>query len=54
MPTLPLAALADRAGPEPDDSALYYGDTAAILWTSGTTGRSKGVMQSHNTWIKAA
>jgi crotonobetaine/carnitine-CoA ligase len=54
VPILPLAALADRQGPEPDDSALYYGDTAAILWTSGTTGRSKGVMQSHNTWIKAA
>ncbi|MBW2374151.1 MAG: AMP-binding protein [Deltaproteobacteria bacterium] len=54
VPTLPLAALADRHGPEPDDNALYYGDTAAILWTSGTTGRSKGVMQSHSTWIKAA
>ncbi|MCP4004284.1 MAG: AMP-binding protein [bacterium] len=39
---------------EPDDSELYYGDTAAVLWTSGTTGRSKGVMQSHNVWINAA
>jgi carnitine-CoA ligase len=24
------------------------------LWTSGTTGRSKGVMQSHNVWFQAA
>lgn len=39
---------------EPDDAGLHYGDTAAVLWTSGTTGRSKGVMQSHNVWIRAA
>jgi len=32
----------------------HYGDTVAILWTSGTTGKSKGVMQSHNTWLRAA
>lgn len=35
-------------------SDVSYGDTSAVLWTSGTTGRPKGVMQSHNAWIRAA
>jgi crotonobetaine/carnitine-CoA ligase len=41
---------------EPLDSdyvAQDYGDTCAILWTSGTTGKSKGVLQSYNSWIRA-
>jgi carnitine-CoA ligase len=36
------------------DVSVSYGDTSAVLWTSGTTGRPKGVMQSHNAWIRAA
>jgi crotonobetaine/carnitine-CoA ligase len=36
------------------DVTVGYGDTSAVLWTSGTTGRPKGVMQSHNAWVRAA
>ncbi|MGI9293533.1 MAG: AMP-binding protein [Pseudomonadales bacterium] len=36
-----------------DYTDMNYGDTCAILWTSGTTGISKGVMQSYNSWVRA-
>ena len=49
-----LAELATHPDVEPDMSYQHYGDTAAVLWTSGTTGKPKGVMQSHNVWIRAA
>ncbi|MFL6090152.1 MAG: AMP-binding protein [Aeromicrobium sp.] len=29
----------------------HFGQTTAVLWTSGTTGKSKGVMQSNRTWL---
>jgi crotonobetaine/carnitine-CoA ligase len=41
----------DLSHPEPE---VHPGTTAAVLWTSGTTGRSKGVMQSHAAWLRAA
>ncbi|MBV1918095.1 MAG: AMP-binding protein [Sphingomonadaceae bacterium] len=37
-----------------DMSFIDYGDVNAVLWTSGTTGKSKGVMQSHNVWLYSA
>ena len=36
----------------PDLSAFHYGDTCAVIWTSGTTGRSKGVLVSYNGWLR--
>ena len=39
---------------EPPAIAIHYGDTSSILWTSGTTGKSKGVLQPHNVWINTA
>jgi crotonobetaine/carnitine-CoA ligase len=39
---------------EPQVPDIAYGDTSSILWTSGTTGKSKGVLQPHNVWINAA
>lgn len=43
--------LSDQCVSSNDVSAC---DTSAIIWTSGTTGRSKGVMLSHNMWVNAA
>ena len=54
LPAVSLAELERAPAKEIDDGELFLGSTAAILWTSGTTGRSKGVMQSHNVWIRAA
>ncbi len=35
-----------------DLSDLDVSDTVSIVWTSGTTGKSKGVMLNHNNWIR--
>lgn len=45
-------ALLDHSPIVPNYDDMNYGDTCAVLWTSGTTGKSKGVMQSHNSWIR--
>ncbi len=51
---VPLAELAASSDTEPETRHVDHGDAAAVLWTSGTTGRPKGVIQSHNVWIRAA
>ena len=48
-----LDSLYVKGAGEPDMSALSTGDTCSVLWTSGTTGKAKGVMQSHNVWFNA-
>lgn len=51
---LNLSHFIQLKGDEPENIDIFYGDTSSILWTSGTTGKSKGVLQPHNVWINAA
>jgi crotonobetaine/carnitine-CoA ligase len=53
VPAIDIAEFARPDEREPD-VPVSHGDTAAVLWTSGTTGRPKGVMQSHSAWIHGA
>lgn len=51
----PVATYAQLAASEPrpnEPGDTDAGDLCAILWTSGTTGRSKGVMQCYNNWVR--
>lgn len=49
-----LRDLAQRMPEGFEPVTAHYGDVASVMWTSGTTGRSKGVMQSHNAWVRSA
>src|SRR5207248_6984546 len=36
------------------DVTVDYRDVTAVMWTSGTTGKPKGIMQTHSSWLMGA
>jgi acyl-CoA synthetase (AMP-forming)/AMP-acid ligase II len=46
-----LESLIESDGPDPDPVEIDPEDLAGIYFTGGTTGRPKGVMLSHRSWI---
>ena len=50
---LPYGVLETGSTAEPAGT-VSADDISAVMWTSGTTGRSKGVLQSHSAWLAAA
>ncbi|MDR5777321.1 MULTISPECIES: AMP-binding protein [unclassified Caballeronia] len=51
--SLAYGALADNGDPAGPDTAVAPGDEAHLVYTSGTTGRAKGVLSSHRRTLKA-
>jgi crotonobetaine/carnitine-CoA ligase len=50
---LPFAVLDTGVTADPGVE-VAASDISAVMWTSGTTGRSKGVLQSHSSWTHGA
>jgi carnitine-CoA ligase len=53
MPVLPLSDL-EQSPPLAEPVEVSPFDAASIMWTSGTTGAPKGILQSHSTWLASS